>query len=1211
MSEPPPVARDSHGRGWNRWLPILGLVVGAGVMVALGAGGATLRHSPALLAFPVLMIVSTLASLAYGLGANGAAKLDRDRDDYLGYLDRLAAEFAEDAARQRGQSLTRHPDHDGLWAAVGAPAMWRCRTGDPEFGRVRIGLGEVPSDTRPVRGPRAGEAQPAEATDPVTETALQSFLDAHATVPRLPVTVDLLDGGAVAVLGEPAAARALVRSMTCQLAVSHPPSDVMIAVVAGPAARPHWEWVKWLPHNRHPSHTTAAGPQPMFCTDLAAAAGAAAGRRLLVVLDDAEPGPTTSAATSVLAVGGFAPAGLRLSVTSGEVTVSGDEVASVTAAPDLMPAAAALACARRLTRHRCDAGRGAETGWAQLMGIDELDPDTLWRSENRRQLRIPIGTTPTGDVVDLDIREAAAGGIGPHGLCVGATGSGKSELLRTVALGMIAGHPPEELNLILVDFKGGATFLGMDRARHVAAVITNLADEAYLVDRMQDALTGELQRRQQVLRQAGNLGGLDEYRRARDGGQPLPPLPTLLVIVDEFAELLSQHPEFVDVFVAIGRLGRSLGIHLLLASQRLEEGRLRGLESHLSYRICLKTLSAGESRAVLGVADAYELPAAPGSAYLKAGAGAPLLFRAASVSVPAPATVPVAAPAPSRAVVEFTAAPMPLDAAPPAPPQAVLLDAVLDGVADRGIPAHPVWLPPLPHSPTLDALLAEADSGDLRVPIGLADRVFEQRREPWLVDLSGAAGNVAVIGAPQTGKSAALRTLALALAATHTPERIQLYCIDFGGGGLGSLRGLPHVGSVAVRRDAELARRMVTDLTALLRRRETLFVRHGLDSIAEYRRRRASDPAGVDDAFGDVFLMVDGWAAVRQEDDDLESAITRLAAEGLSLGVHVVLAASRWADLRPALRDQIGTRIELRLADPIDSEVDRRAARNVPPNRPGRGLTPDGQPLTLALPRLDGVPTAAGLAEATTAAGDVLAARHPDRRAPQTRVLPLSVDRAALPGASGPGRRVVIGLDEAELRPVVLDFDVQPHLLILGDRGCGKTATLHLIGDQIDGRDRVIVVDPRRTMPSMADATHLAGGPALAELVEDLLPQLRDRATAHPPARRVFLLIDDADLALAGADVALTRLAEFLPMARDIGLHLVIARPAAGAARALYEPFLAAVRHGDAMGLQLSAGSAEGPLLGAARPVPLPPGRGVLSTRAAGDQLIQVAWSAP
>ena len=182
---------------------------------------------------------------------------------------------------------------------------------------------------------------------------------------------------------------------------------------------------------------------------------------------------------------------------------------------------------------------------------------------------------------------------------------------------MIASHPPEVLNLILVDFKGGATFLGLERARHVGAVITNLAGEAHLVSRMNDALAGEMNRRQELLRAAGGFANLAEYRRARSRGAALPPLPALFILVDEFSELLSQHPDFAELFVAIGRLGRSLGMHLLLASQRLDEGRLRGLETHLSYRICLKTFSAGESRAVLGVPDAYHLPSAPGAAYLK------------------------------------------------------------------------------------------------------------------------------------------------------------------------------------------------------------------------------------------------------------------------------------------------------------------------------------------------------------------------------------------------------------------------------------------------------------------------------------------------------------------------------------------------------------------------------------------------------------------
>ena len=1204
VSEPPAVPRDNAGGGRTRWLPVLGLLAGAAVMVAVGVGGAgpSPQH-PALLAFPVIMIVSMLTSLAYGVGGAGNAKLDRDRDDYLSYLGRIGGELREAAVRQQDRSRDRHPDPAALWTSAGTALMWRCRAGEPGYGRVRVGRGEIGPEVRPVRAGGVAAASSITMGDPVTHTALDRFLEAHAVLPDMAVTIDLLAADVVAVAGERDGARALARALLCQLAVSHGPDQVRVAVVAGATTRGHWDWVKWLPHN---------GDPPMFfevLTDLGAAPRD--GARLLVVLDHAcaTLGARPSGAT-VLAVGGAEGADLHLTVTPTEVTVRGRE--NRTAAPDLMLAAQALACARRLARHHLGASPRAGTGWLHLLGLtglEALDAEALWRGDNPRELRVPLGSAESGRPVELDIREAAAGGMGPHGLCIGATGSGKSELLRTVAVGMIAVHPPEELNLILVDFKGGATFLDLHRARHVSAIITNLADEAYLVDRMQDALTGEINRRQRMLREAGNVGGIADYRRARAAGRPLPPLPTLLVIVDEFAELLGQHPEFVDVFVAIGRLGRSLGIHLLLASQRLDEGRLRGLESHLSYRICLKTLSAGESRAVLGVADAYELPTAPGGAFLKVGASDPLRFQAALVSAAVPSAPP--RPAPVNAPVEFAGVPSLPDRPPvEAPSTATLLDAVLDAVADHGAPAHPVWLPPLPHSPSLDEVLSQAAVEDLRIPVGLADRVFEQRREPTLVELSGAAGNVAVIGAPQSGKSAALRTLCLALAATHPPERIQLYCLDFGGG-LGPLRQLPHVGAIACRRDVELVRRTVADLTALLRRREALFTRHGLDSMAAYRHHRATGVDDTEDPFGDVFLIVDGWAALRQEYEELEQAITMIAAEGLSLGLHVVLAAGRWADLRPALRDQIGTRIELRLADPIDSEIDRRAARNVPAGRPGRGLTPEGNALTVALPRLDGCASATGLAEATAAAANALRDRYPDRQAPPIRVLPHLVDHAALAATPRSGTQVVIGVDEHRLGAVTLDFDVQPHLLILGDRGSGKTSALRMIAAQIDRRHRLIVVDPRRTMTAVPGATHVSGGADLVAVIEDLLLLLHRRTTAADHGPAVFVLVDDYDVATGTAEGALTRLTEILPLARDVGLHLLIARPAAGAGRALYEPLLAAVRHSDAMGLQLSAGADEGPLLASSRPAVLPPGRAVLITRAGGEQCIQVAWSAP
>ena len=284
-------------------------------------------------------------------------------------------------------------------------------------------------------------------------------------------------------------------------------------------------------------------------------------------------------------------------------------------------------------RHHLDDAR--LHGAARPRRRPHLRPATAWRPRPARdRLRVPIGIGDGGGLVHLDIKESAQQGMGPHGLVIGATGSGKSEFLRTLVLGLAMTHSPEQLNLVLVDFKGGATFAGMADMPHVSAVITNLAKELTLVDRMQDALSGEMTRRQELLRDAGNYASIRDYEKARANGEDLAPMPSLFIVVDEFSEMLSAKPEFIDLFVAIGRLGRSLGLHLLLASQRLEEGRLRGLESHLSYRVGLRTFSAGESRAVLGVPDAYELPAVPGLGYLKPDQSTLLRFKAAYVSGP-------------------------------------------------------------------------------------------------------------------------------------------------------------------------------------------------------------------------------------------------------------------------------------------------------------------------------------------------------------------------------------------------------------------------------------------------------------------------------------------------------------------------------------------------------------------------------------------------
>jgi DNA segregation ATPase FtsK/SpoIIIE, S-DNA-T family len=693
------------------------------------------------------------------------------------------------------------------------------------------------------------------------------------------------------------------------------------------------------------------------------------------------------------------------------------------------------------------------------------------------------------------------------------------------------------------------------------------------------------------------------------------------VVVDEFSELLSQHPDFAELFVAIGRVGRSLGLHLLLASQRLDEGRLRGLETHLSYRICLKTFSANESRAVLGVPDAYHLPSAPGAAFLKTGSGELLRFHTAYVSTPYVDRHRHQCSDPDGPVTPrvFTAAPMgrvtrraesPTERAVTS--GRTVLDTVLDRLAGHGAPAHRVWLPPLTGSPPLDTLIRRAQR-PLTVPIGLVDRPFEQRREPLVVDLSGPAGNGAIVGGPRSGKSTAAQTLVLALAVTHAPADIQFYCLDFGGGALSSLRSVPHVGSVAGRHDADLVRRTVAEVESVVRARE----------------------ARVDDPYGEVFLIVDGWATIRQEFDGLEGPITALAARGLSYGVHVVVTASRWAEIRPALKDQLGTRIELRLGDPAESEMDRKRAGQITDSPPGRGITRDGRELVIALPRLDGQSSIAGLGDAITASGAWLRGRYPGCAAPPVELLPVHVDRDAVTAPATTERsatRVLLGLGETELRPVGLDFEEQPHLIILGEAECGKTTALRMLCLEIvrtatPQSAQLLIVDFRRSLLGVVESDHLTGYVVSAAALTTQLPAVIDRLRARMPGDdvtqeqlrtrswwsgpEIYIIVDDYDLVAGATGNPLASLVELLPHAKDLGLHLVVARRSGGAARAMFEPLLGRMRDLGCMGLMMSANPDEGVLLGSVRPSTMTPGRGTLIRRSHPDQLIQVAWSDP
>ncbi|HKR50473.1 MAG TPA: type VII secretion protein EccCa [Pseudonocardiaceae bacterium] len=1301
LEPPPEVPRVIPGNIVQKSLPVVMIAAVLGMVVFVFTTGDA-KSNPVFLLFPIMMLVSTIGMFAGGGRGRGQAKaeMNEDRKDYLRYLAQMRERARQAAQEQRAALEWNHPDPAALWSIAGSRRMWERRSGDPDFCHVRICRGSQRLATRLVP-PQTG---PVDELEPITTVALRQFVRAHSLVPDLPISLSIRGFAAIGISGGPAPTRGLARSMVAQLATFHPPDDLLIAVVSTGRAKTDWEWVKWLPHVQHPTLVDGAGPRRMMAGSLTQieellgeqlrdrprfarnAPAHSDGPHIVIVIDGGE---VTGAEQIILEEGLAGVTLVDLSASSGtlpsrrglQLAIEGSAIGARAAAgieffgvPDSLGVAQAEAVARALSPYRVGALEAesadepllANPGLLELLGLPAdpraFDVSQAWRPRPMRdRLRVPIGVGEFGQPVELDIKEAAQEGMGPHGLCVGATGSGKSEFLRTLVLGLIATHSSAVLNFVLVDFKGGATFLGMERAPHVAAVITNLADDLTQVTRMQDALAGEMNRRQELLRAAGNFANVKDYERARDNGADLDPLPALFIVIDEFSELLAQKPEFIDLFVAIGRLGRSLQMHLLLASQRLEEGKLRGLESHLSYRIGLKTFSAGESRAVLGVPDAYELPPVPGSGYLKFDTTSMERFKAAYVSGPYRAgggvtttsLVPVTSDRRPRLFVpdyvDLPAQPeLPslLGDAPPTVTEPSVLDIVVSRLQGQGPPAHEVWLPPLDAPPSLDQLLPPLSvtedrglspagffgNGRLAVPVGIVDKPYEQRRDLLWADLSGSAGHAVVIGGPQSGKSTLLRSMLMSLALTHTAEEVQFFGIDFGGGTLASLDGLPHSGGVAGRGEPDTVRRIIAEVTGLLAAREIRFRSLGIDSMADFRARKQRGDV-LEDPFGDVFLVIDGWHNFRQEFDvtDLEMRIVNLATLGLSYGVHVMIGATRWAEIRPALKDLLGTRFELRLGDPGESDIDRRVAVNVPPGRPGRGLYRDKLHFLTALPRIDAVTSArdvgTGVADAVARIRD---GWH-GHRAPRVRLLPELIGYAQLPVLDG--SLISIGINEAELAPVSLDFAAEPHFLCFADGESGKTNLLRTIARGIvdsctPDQARIVLVDYRRTMLGFLESDHVIGygmsADVLAPIISDVersmrrrLPgadvtqqQLRDRSWWSGP--ELYILVDDYDLVVTqGGLNPLMPLLEFLAQAKDVGLHLIVARRCGGAARALFEPVIARLRELSTPGIVMSGNPDEGPLLGTVRPSAMPPGRGTLVSRKAGRQLIQVAWLPP
>ncbi|GGU28755.1 type VII secretion protein EccCa [Streptomyces lavendofoliae] len=1301
IEAPPNLPEGKGGNIAMSLLPVAGVMSSVVMMTVV-------RNSQFAALGALILVVTVIGSLVLVFSQRGKAQRTRrtQREAYLAYLEDLREELSAEERERRERADVLNPPPHALYDIVRDPArLWERRRLDADFLRVRVGTGEMP--VRDLRIADQGGSSVLTPPDRFMLNEASALMDRFRTGTELPLTVPLDRVGNISVVGPREDCLRVARALLVQTAALHAPDDVGVALAVPGDRLADWEWVKWMPHlldteqfdgpvaarriaPSAPQLARQLGPELRRRASYAAEVrrglsgkdALSMSSRLLVVTDghgeDAVDLPRPDDAVGLREMGVTVLHLLERRVQEPghvgvRITVDGDQVAiedlrqeepvgahgtvDEVSVPFAEGVARMLAPLRLSAESLADAPLSGPVDFADLLGIDDvarLDLATLWAPRGERAfLRVPIGVSDAHEPVLLDLKESSELGMGPHGLCVGATGSGKSELLRTLVLALVATHPPEDLALVLVDYKGGATFAPFADLPHVAGVITNLENQAGLVERVHASLAGEVKRRQQVLKEAGNVADIGDYAALRAGKRPdLDPLPHLFIVIDEFGELLTAKPDFIDLFLSIGRIGRSIGVHLLLSSQRIEGGRLKGLDTYLSYRLGLRTFSADESRTVLDTTDAFHLPPLPGFGYLKVDTSHYERFKASYVSGAYRGPVRRAADEDTGPLALEYEAYNTLGRAEESGPQEAPVRRRETGPTELGVvveqlenaptdPVRRIWLPPLPGAVALDQVAGplqagprgmqlSARRGPLQVPLGLLDDPTRQWQGEWYLDLTVAGGHAAVIGGPQSGKTTLLRTLVLSLALTHTPREVGVYGLDLVGGGLQALTGLPHVGGVASRADRERAARTVEEVRNMLALREDLFRAHNIDSVEQLRTLHAAGRL-PQLASAEIVLVIDGFGALRDDFDDLDDAVVDILKRGGGYGIHVVAGMLRWNDVRIATQSYFGTRVELRLNDASETSVDRKLAETLSPDEPGRVLTDGKLFAQAALPRTDGLPDNTDLGTVLERTARQVRAAWSGEVAQPVRVLPHVLEPHLLPGPVAEPKRVPIGLDQTALAPVLLDlFAHDQHLLVMGDSECGKTNLLKTIaGGLVEryGEDELVlaVMDPRRGLRGVVPEEYLGGyaynaklcgglAAGIATELEKRLPDESARLEDLEPGSwgsgpRIVVLVDDYDVLTTAGQAPLAPFLPYIPSAVDIGLHFVLTRRVAGASRGMYEPLVQGLRESGASAIVMAGDRSEGQLFPGVYASQQPPGRGVLIRRGQTNRLVQTVYT--
>lgn len=1193
--------------------------------LVLGVVLAWAMHQPLFLLFtllsPVISVSNYLSQRRSGTQSYRArvrthrAALEKAESD-------LARALAAETARRRAAS----PDPATLSLVARAPhtSLWERRQGDEDFLSLRVGLSDQPADLV-VEGrepsPAGGAAEP-------------------ETVRLVPAVADLRRDGVLGVAGDRRLAESLAIGLLTQAAVLHAPDDLSVTVLTGPNQRAAWSWARWLPHVRDASgrYVARIASTPESVARLAGEVAAEIDDRLgrpahraaapapahLVIVDGAYHLGALPAVTRILRLG--PEAGVvsiciddaarllpeecravavfdpdqpgRMTLSTGRGTGTSEVLADLVAAQIAEGVARSLSPLRLNRRAVAGAAIPSSVRLLEQLGLDPPSAGAVMRRWEAagRSTAATVGVREAGAMV-LDLARD-----GPHGLVAGTTGSGKSELLQTLIASLAVANRPDQMAFVLVDYKGGSAFKECSRLPHTVGMVTDL--DGHLTERALASIAAELRRREVILSEAG-AKDLEAYWRV--SGTEGPGLGRLVIVIDEFASLVEELPEFVDGLVDLARRGRSLGIHLILATQRPSGVVSAAIRTNTNLRIAMRVTDAADSVDVIDSPLASRIAkSSPGRGYARVGHEELAEFQAARIGGRRPRGEGSRMQLREVGWADLGDEPVRPDGAllqEDRTDLAVLVDALNSAAAEAGIArARSPWLPPLPEQLTLKPdVLRRPPPGPAPAPalFGVEDHPDQQAQRHAAFDVA-SDGHLLVVGDPGSGRSTLLRSLAAGLASRNSAADVHIYGIDCGNGALMALESFPHVGAVVSRREPDRMDRLITKLLAETTRRQQLLARHGHASIAD--QRRLSPP---EHRLAYIVVLLDRWEGFNAEFESLDggrlvSSLMHLMREGPGAGIRVVVTADR-SGTSPRFSSLAERILMLRLNDQTVYSVVGLNPRHLPDRiGPGRAFhARDGVELQVGLLCDDpsGPAQVAALERLAAEAARMDAGLADERRPAPVAVLPVHVPLSRVLGGTGdgPGRGplVLVGVGGDRLSPFEVDLGVTgPGFVVSGPARSGRSNALAAMGRSVLRRGGRLLAVTSRPSP----LSGLSGQPGVVAVVTG--PGLGaaefTEMVNQAGATALTILVDDAEL-LADSPVGEV-LAAFIRTARDFRAAVVLAGTAGELNQ--FRGFIPEARKSKAGLLLCPPSAAEGDVLGVRLPrtavFSAPPGRGLL-----------------